>query len=149
MFLPFVNSGASSLPIQKLKCERIINILLCSKKCIVYLFNNLEACIVPIHPHWKCLDNCYFVVIFSFSLPSVHPLHTGQFNFIKRVHRNQSVLSSNPIKGSHCFIEQESLPSLLSTGWFHEQIRAYLIIKLKINQGLYGTFNFTPNKLHR
>ena len=28
------------------------------------------------------------------------------------------------VKGSHCFLEQETLPSLLSTGWFHEQIRA-------------------------
>ena len=25
---------------------------------------------------------------------------------------------------SHCFLDQETLPSLLSTGWFQERIRA-------------------------
>ena len=29
-----------------------------------------------------------------------------------------------PIKGPCCFLEQENLPLLLSTGWFQEQIRA-------------------------
>jgi len=28
------------------------------------------------------------------------------------------------IKGSNCFFEQETLPSLLSTGWFQEWIGA-------------------------
>ena len=37
-----------------------------------------------------------------------------------------SVVSLNPIKGSCCFIEQETLSSLLSTGWFQEQNRAWL-----------------------
>ena len=32
----------------------------------------------------------------------------------------------NPIKASCCFIEQETLSSLLSTGWFQEQNRAWL-----------------------
>jgi len=30
---------------------------------------------------------------------------------------------SNPIKGLRCFLEQETLPVLLSTGWFQERIR--------------------------
>ena len=29
-----------------------------------------------------------------------------------------SIVRSNPIKGSCCFIEAETLTSLLSTGWF-------------------------------
>ena len=29
-----------------------------------------------------------------------------------------------PIKGLHCFLEQEILPLLLSTGWFQEGIQA-------------------------
>ena len=33
-----------------------------------------------------------------------------------------SVVSSSPIKGSRCFLEQETLSSLISTGWFKEQI---------------------------
>ena len=35
-----------------------------------------------------------------------------------------SVLSSSPVKGSRCFIGQETLPSLISTGWFKERDRA-------------------------
>ena len=34
-------------------------------------------------------------------------------------------MSSNPIKGSLCFLKQESLHSLLSTGWFQEWIQAW------------------------
>ena len=37
---------------------------------------------------------------------------------------NVEFVGSSPIKGHHCFLEQETLPSLLSTGWFHERIRA-------------------------
>ena len=37
---------------------------------------------------------------------------------------NLSVMSSSPIKGPRCFLEQETLLSLLSTGWFQERIRA-------------------------
>ena len=38
--------------------------------------------------------------------------------------RYVKVVGSSPIKGPRCFIEQETLPLLLSTGWFQEQIRA-------------------------
>ena len=38
--------------------------------------------------------------------------------------RNRSVVDLKPIKGSRCVLVQETLPSLLSTGWFQEQIRA-------------------------
>ena len=37
---------------------------------------------------------------------------------------SNSVLRMNPTKGSHCFLEQETLPSLLSTGWFQEWFQA-------------------------
>ena len=36
-----------------------------------------------------------------------------------------SVVSLSPIKGPLCFLEQETLLSLLSTGWFQEWIRAW------------------------
>jgi len=35
---------------------------------------------------------------------------------------NWSVFDSNTTKGSCCFLEQETLPSLLGTGWFQEWI---------------------------
>jgi len=38
--------------------------------------------------------------------------------------RNVEVVCSSPIKGPRCIIEQETLPLLLSTGWFQERIRA-------------------------
>jgi len=36
-----------------------------------------------------------------------------------------SVVSSSPIKGSCCFLETETLPSLFSTGWLQKRIRAW------------------------
>ena len=38
--------------------------------------------------------------------------------------RNVEVVGSSPIKGPQCFLEQETLPLLLSTGWSQELIRA-------------------------
>ena len=38
--------------------------------------------------------------------------------------RNVEVVCSSLIKGPRCFLEQETLPLLLSTGWFQERIRA-------------------------
>ena len=36
---------------------------------------------------------------------------------------NVEVVGSSPIKGRRCFLEQDTLPLLLSTGWFQERIR--------------------------
>ena len=38
--------------------------------------------------------------------------------------RYRSVVSSSPIETFHCFLKQETLPSLPSTGWLQERIRA-------------------------
>ena len=37
---------------------------------------------------------------------------------------NVEVVGSSPIKAPRCFLEQETLPLLLNTGWFQERIRA-------------------------
>ena len=53
-------------------------------------------------------------------------LRGGVGQWIACLYRNQgclSVVSSNPIKGSNCFLKQEPSSSLHSTGWFQEQIR--------------------------
>jgi len=39
-------------------------------------------------------------------------------------HRKLSVVGLSPIKGSRCFLEQETLHVLLSIGCFQERIRA-------------------------
>ena len=41
---------------------------------------------------------------------------------VARLTRNLEVVGSIPIKGPRCIIEQETLPLLLSTGWFQERI---------------------------
>ena len=41
-----------------------------------------------------------------------------------RFHEQRGGHGFAPIKGSRCFLEQETLPLLLSTGWFQERIRA-------------------------
>ena len=48
----------------------------------------------------------------------------GVAQCVARLTRNVEVVGSSPIKGPSCFLEQETLPLLLSTGWFQEQIRA-------------------------
>jgi len=44
--------------------------------------------------------------------------------WVARLTRNVEGVDSRPIKGPRCFLEQETLPLLLRTGWFQEQIRA-------------------------
>ena len=44
--------------------------------------------------------------------------------WVARLTRNVEVVDSSAIKGPRCFIEQETLPLLLSTGWFQKLIRA-------------------------
>jgi len=44
--------------------------------------------------------------------------------WVARLTCNVEVEGSCPIKGLRCFLEQEILPLLLSTGWFQERIRA-------------------------
>ena len=53
------------------------------------------------------------------------------------VARSVYVVGSNTIKGSRCFLEQETLPVLLSTGWFRERLRAWYHNGTKINGGPY------------
>ena len=48
------------------------------------------------------------------------------------------VICASPIKGPRCFLEQETLPLLLSTGWFQERIRAWFHNRTKVNWGPYG-----------
>jgi len=42
--------------------------------------------------------------------------------WVARLTRNVEVVVSSPIKGPRCFLEQETLLLMLSTGWFQEQI---------------------------
>ena len=47
----------------------------------------------------------------------------GVVQWAARLTRNVEVVGSSPIKGPRCFLEQETLPLLLSTGWFQERIK--------------------------
>ena len=44
--------------------------------------------------------------------------------WVTRLACNVSVMGLSRIKGPCCFLEQATLPLLLSTGWFKERIRA-------------------------
>ena len=48
----------------------------------------------------------------------------GVAQWLARLTRNVEVVSSSPIKGPCCFLEQETLPLLLGTFWFQARIRA-------------------------
>ena len=51
----------------------------------------------------------------------------GGAQWVARLTRNVEVMGSSPINGPGCFLEQETLPLLLSTGWFERDFT----IKLK------------------
>ena len=51
-------------------------------------------------------------------------LRGGVAQWVACLTRNVEVMGSSPIKGPRCFLEQETLPLVLSTGWFQERIRA-------------------------
>ena len=42
--------------------------------------------------------------------------------WIENLTLNGSVVSLDPIQGSRCFLEQDTLPSLFNTGWSQELI---------------------------
>ena len=48
----------------------------------------------------------------------------GVAQWVARLTPNVVVVGSSHIKGPHCFLEQETLPLLFSTGWFQKRIRA-------------------------
>ena len=43
--------------------------------------------------------------------------------WVARLTHNRSVVTSNTIKDSRCLNQQETVPSLLCTGWLQERIR--------------------------
>ena len=54
---------------------------------------------------------------------------------------NRLVMSLSPIKGSRCFLGQETLLSLLSPGWFQEQIWAWFTLtKLLISHSNWNNY---------
>ena len=67
-------------------------------------------------------------------------LRGGVVQWVARLTRNWSV---TPIKGSHYFLEQETLPSLLSTGWFQGWIWVWFLNWTKRNWGPYGRLTYT------
>jgi len=52
--------------------------------------------------------------------------------------RNVEAVGSRLIKGPRCFLEQETLPLLLSTGWLQKRIRAWYQNRTKLNWEPYG-----------
>ena len=56
----------------------------------------------------------------------------GVAQWVARITRNVEVVGSSAIKGPRCFLKQETLPLLLTTGWFQERIRAWFDNRTKI-----------------
>mgnify|MGYP006890312833 CR=1 FL=1 len=62
----------------------------------------------------------------------------GVAQWVAHLIRNVEVVGSSPIKGPRCFLEQETLPLLLSTGWFQERIRTWFHNRTNIDWRPYG-----------
>ena len=93
------------------------------------------------------------------SLYMRHHVRSGVARWVARLTRKVEVLGSSPIKGPRCFLGQEPLPLLLSTGWFEERIRAWFHNRAKMKWGPYvwltsmsnkpPSLNIVKNKIHR
>ena len=55
--------------------------------------------------------------------------------WVARLARNVEVVGSSPIRGPCCFLEQETLPLLLSIDWFQERIRVGFLNRTRISLG--------------
>ena len=62
----------------------------------------------------------------------------GVAQWVALLTRNVKVVGSSPIKDLRCFLQQETLPVLISTGWFQERIQSLNHNRTKINPGSYG-----------
>ena len=63
--------------------------------------------------------------MFSLIANKIYTYKGGVAQWVTRLTRNVEVVGSSPMEGHHrCFLEQETLPLLFSTGWFQERIRA-------------------------
>ena len=51
-------------------------------------------------------------------LRDMQNLTGGLAQWVERLTPNVEVVGSSPVKGPRCFRQQETLPQLLSTGWF-------------------------------
>ena len=58
------------------------------------------------------------------SIYEAYSLRGGVAQWVAHLTHNVEVVGTSPIKGPRCFLEQETLPLLSSTGWFQERIRA-------------------------
>jgi len=61
------------------------------------------------------MDLC--IISFCFREYSYH-IQGGVEQWVAHLTHHVEVVGSSPIKGPHFFLEQETLPLLLSTGWF-------------------------------
>jgi len=82
---------------------------------------------------WFCF---YFKVLLSdsgliVSHKSNRKTHTCTGQCVARLTRNVEVVGSSLIKGPLCFLEQDTLPLLLSTGWFQGFERDF---KIELNK---------------
>jgi len=73
-------------------------------------------------------------------VPSVTLIYEGRCGAVESASEVRT--TTKPPVGS---LSQNTLPSLLCTGWFQEQIRTWLHNRSKINWALYGRLIFMLN----
>ena len=71
----------------------------------------------------------------------------GVAQWVARLTRNVKVVGWSPSKGPGCFLGQETLPMLLSTGWFQERIRSPLVKYCQTKQHLLMYFSQFDNTI--
>ena len=79
-------------------------------KLVKHTFYNLQTLNITCY-------HMYQSEIIKFCILSITSLWGSETQWVEPLTHNRSVLSLRPIKGSCCFLKQETLPSLLGTGW--------------------------------
>ena len=89
------------------------------------MYGQLGSKVKDIHKNkWnKVLINLLFVFIFFSQLFIYKTLQEGQW-VVHLTHNHSIIMGKNLVKGFRCFLEQETLPSLLSPGLFQGWIQA-------------------------
>ena len=110
---------------------------------ILHIWSSLNSITTYIW-YWLIVHHLLSVLVSKYSWISYFANRNKQqkrhvhTHVVARLTCNVEVVGSSPIKGHRCFLEQETLPLLLSTGWFPERIRAWCHNRIKINWGPYG-----------
>ena len=100
-------------------------------------------------PTYTCMSRLPSLLSTGWSQERIRAWHKGRRGPVGCTSDSScGVVGSSPIKGTHCVVEQETLPLLLSNGWFEERIGAWCHNRAKLNWGPYWRYTKNRKQTH-